>query len=87
VIGAGAVAIGIGCADVEKVDRLNVYWAAMEARWRAAEALPIMPAITLARVRISTAETRGPANAPTPTSSDSGDGAPPSATVPACWQN
>jgi hypothetical protein len=32
---AGAVAIGIGRTDVEEVDRLNIYWAAMEARRRA----------------------------------------------------
>ena len=30
-----AVAIGIGRADVKEVDRLNIYWAAMEARRRA----------------------------------------------------
>ena len=35
VISARAVAIGIGRADVEEVDRLNIYWAAMEARRRA----------------------------------------------------
>lgn len=44
VINAGAVAIGIGRTDVEEVDRLNVYWAAMEARRRAVEALPTRPA-------------------------------------------
>ena len=38
-----AVAFGIGRAEVEEVDRLNVYWAAMEARRRAVEALPIIP--------------------------------------------
>jgi ribonuclease HII len=43
-IGAGAFAIGIGRADVEEVDRLNIYWAAMEARRRAVEALPTIPA-------------------------------------------
>ena len=43
VISAGAVAIGIGRTDVEEVDRLNIYWAAMEARRRAVEALPITP--------------------------------------------
>jgi ribonuclease HII len=36
-----AVAIAIGRAEVEEVDRLNVYWATMEARRRAVEALPI----------------------------------------------
>jgi ribonuclease HII len=44
VIGACAVAIGIGRTDVEEVDRLNIYWAAMEARRRAVEALPTTPA-------------------------------------------
>ena len=44
VISAGAVAIGIGRTDVEEVDRLNIYWAAMEARRRAVEALPTRPA-------------------------------------------
>jgi ribonuclease HII len=44
VIGACAVAIGIGRTDVEEVDRLNIYWAAMEARRRAVEALPTIPA-------------------------------------------
>jgi ribonuclease HII len=43
-ISAGAVAIGIGRIDVEEVDRVNVYWAAMEARRRAVEALPKAPA-------------------------------------------
>jgi ribonuclease HII len=43
-ISADAVAIGIGRTDVEEVDRLNVYWAAMEARRRAVEALPKAPA-------------------------------------------
>jgi ribonuclease HII len=42
-----AVAIAIGRAEVEEVDRLNVYWAAMEARRRAVEALPIIPAHVL----------------------------------------
>jgi ribonuclease HII len=44
VISAGAVAMGIGHTDVEEVDRLNIYWAAMEARRRAVEALPSTPA-------------------------------------------
>jgi ribonuclease HII len=38
-----ALAIGIGRTEVEEVDRLNVYWAAMEARRRAVEALEITP--------------------------------------------
>ncbi|MBV8055666.1 MAG: ribonuclease HII [Deltaproteobacteria bacterium] len=44
VITAGAVAIGIGRIDVEEVDRLNIYWAAMKARRRAVEALTTTPA-------------------------------------------
>ena len=44
VIHASAVAIGIGRTEVEEVDRLNIYWAAMEARRRAVEALPTKPA-------------------------------------------
>jgi ribonuclease HII len=44
VISASAVAIGIGRTEVEEVDRLNIYWAAMEARRRAVEALPTTPA-------------------------------------------
>jgi len=43
-ISAGAVAIGIGRTDVAEVDRLNMYWAAMEARRRAVEALLTPPA-------------------------------------------
>jgi ribonuclease HII len=38
-----AVAIGAGRAEVEEVDRLNVYWAAMEARRRAVQALQMVP--------------------------------------------
>ncbi len=34
-----SVGIAIGRAEVEEVDRLNVYWAAMAARRRAVEAL------------------------------------------------
>ena len=43
-ISAVAAAIGVGRTDVEEVDRLNIYWAAMEARRRAVEALPSTPA-------------------------------------------
>ena len=43
VISGYALAIGIGRTDVEEVDRLNIYWAAMEARRRAVEALPTRP--------------------------------------------
>jgi ribonuclease HII len=42
-IGECTLAIGIGRTEVEEVDRLNVYWAAMEARRRAVEALEITP--------------------------------------------
>jgi ribonuclease HII len=42
-----AVAIAMGRAEVEEVDRLNVYWAAMEAGRRAVEALPVTPAHVL----------------------------------------
>jgi ribonuclease HII len=42
-----ATAIAIGRVEVVEVDRLNVYWAAMEARRRAVEALPIIPAHVL----------------------------------------
>ena len=42
-----SVAIAIGRAEVEEVDRLNVYWAAMEARRRAVEALSTIPAHVL----------------------------------------
>ena len=44
VISGCALAIGIGRTEVEEVDRLNIYWAAMEARRRAVEALPTTPA-------------------------------------------
>jgi ribonuclease HII len=38
-----AIAIGVGRSEVEEVDRINVYWAAMEARRRAVEALLVTP--------------------------------------------
>jgi ribonuclease HII len=40
VISERAVAIGIGQVTAEEVDRLNLYWAAMEARRRVVDALP-----------------------------------------------
>ena len=43
VIREDALAIGVGRAEVEEVERLNVYWAAMEARRRAVEALELTP--------------------------------------------
>jgi ribonuclease HII len=39
--------IGIGRTEANEGDRLNVCWAAMEARWRAVEALPTIPAHVL----------------------------------------
>ncbi len=41
VIAECAVAIGLGRSEVDQVDRINVYWAAMEARRRALEALQV----------------------------------------------
>ncbi len=38
-----AISIEIGRTEVEDVHRMNVYWAAMEARRRAVEALPVLP--------------------------------------------
>jgi ribonuclease HII len=40
---AEAVAVGVGFVDVEDVDRLNVYHAALEAMRRAVLALPVAP--------------------------------------------
>jgi ribonuclease HII len=47
VIREAAIAVGIGQVDVEEVDRINVYWAAMEARRRAVEDLTVVPAHVL----------------------------------------
>jgi ribonuclease HII len=44
IISRCSLAMGIGRTDVEEVDRLNIYWAAMEACRRAVEALPTKPA-------------------------------------------
>jgi ribonuclease HII len=41
VIAECAVAIRLGRSEVEEVDRINVYWAVMEARRRAVEALQV----------------------------------------------
>src|SRR5579872_3017782 len=40
-------AVGIGVADVEEIDRLNIFHATMLAMARAVEALGVMPAIVL----------------------------------------
>ncbi len=42
-IRAGALAIGVGVAEVEEIDRLNIYWATMAASRRAVTALGIAP--------------------------------------------
>ena len=47
VISEAAIAVGIGVAEVEEVDRINVYWAGMEARRRAVEDLTVVPAHVL----------------------------------------
>ena len=43
VISECTVAIGVGRSEVEEVDRINVYWAAMKARRRAVGALGVIP--------------------------------------------
>lgn len=43
VIGRKAAALGLGLAEVDEIDRLNVYWAGILAMRRAVEALPIQP--------------------------------------------
>ena len=48
--GAGA-AIGIGMADVDEIDRLNIYHAALLAMRRAVEALPLRPEHVLVDAR------------------------------------
>ena len=40
-IEACALAVGIGVVEVEEVDRLNTFWAALEAMRRAVRALPV----------------------------------------------
>jgi ribonuclease HII len=62
-ISARAVAIGIGRTDVEEVDRLNMYWAAMEARRRAVEALPTRPGHILVDGKRRIADCRVPQTA------------------------
>jgi len=42
-IRARATAVGVGVVEVEDVDRLNPYWAALEAMRRAVHALPVAP--------------------------------------------
>jgi ribonuclease HII len=42
-IRGGAVAVGIGLADVEEIDRMNIYWATMRASVRALEGLGCAP--------------------------------------------
>ena len=40
-------AIGVGIADVEEIDRLNIFWARMLAMQRAVDALGVEPAMVL----------------------------------------
>lgn len=42
-IRAAALAVGVGVVEVHEVDRLNVFWAAIEAMRRAVHALPFSP--------------------------------------------
>lgn len=51
VIRKEATGIGIGIAEVEEVDRLNVYHAALQAMRRAVEALPVEPEHVLVDAR------------------------------------
>ena len=48
VIGLKALAIGVGIADPQEIDRLNIYWATMAASRRALEALAQTPEHVLA---------------------------------------
>ncbi len=42
-IRARALALGVGLAEVEEIDRLNIYWATMRASERALAALGLLP--------------------------------------------
>lgn len=42
-IRAGALGVGIGVVEVDDIDRLNIYRAALEAMRRAVDALPVVP--------------------------------------------
>jgi ribonuclease HII len=48
VIGRRALSIGVGVADHEEIDRLNIYWATMAASRRALDALTCVPDHVLA---------------------------------------
>ena len=48
VIGSKALAVGVGVADPQEIDRLNIYWATMAASRRALEALAPVPEHVLA---------------------------------------
>jgi ribonuclease HII len=63
VISERAVAIGIRRVEAEEVDRLNIYWAAMEARRRAVDALPTLAAHILVDGKRSIAGCRLPQTA------------------------
>ena len=47
-----AIAVGIGVAEVNEIDRLNIYWATMSASRRALEALTMTPGHVLVDGRL-----------------------------------
>ena len=47
-----AIAVGIGVAEVNEIDRLNIYWATMSASRRALEALTLTPGHVLVDGRL-----------------------------------
>ena len=47
-----AIAVGIGVAEVNEIDRLNIYWATMAASRRALEALTLTPGHVLVDGRL-----------------------------------
>jgi ribonuclease HII len=47
-----AIAVGVGVAEVNEIDRLNIYWATMAASRRALEALTLTPGHVLVDGRL-----------------------------------
>ena len=47
-----AIAVGVGVAEVNEIDRLNIYWATMSASRRALEALTLTPGHVLVDGRL-----------------------------------
>jgi ribonuclease HII len=47
-----AIAVGVGMAEVNEIDRLNIYWATMSASRRALEALTLTPGHVLVDGRL-----------------------------------